>query len=762
MILLCTVLVLLPSMSIYFAMYYSMSRVFTAEVERRIRNELDITVHDFANAMSELQYRIEALLTDTYMDRNLFFPRTNMLEETHGPYSDDELQLLPDYVEAKHYIVNSLLDLERGFDFIQSIYLYNEGYSDLVYDTGRVVRRFEDFYDTDWHTAIADNVSTQRIMEYREYADPFGVRREAITVVYRRNGIWLVINISPQALLDVNLQNSRMQCRRFLLKRSLGKVISADMYRQDAVGSVLADYILGSQMSDGQYEVINVAEGNQLAVYADAPYTGWMFVHVVPMADLDESLRLMRRTATLAIPLSLLLVILLVPLFTKSMYSPIKTLVRIARSGQHADGTFPRFSDIAVVANRMGALRAENRTLVQRLEVALPASKERFLSHLLRFDVEDMERTREQYHFYGCSFPEYEYRVVIFQLLDDRVGDSSEHDIYIYRLFLRECADRLLGEERRGFAVEGPDDQVLIAFHMPQQCDEELSEFIHSLVSEIRKEIDNRFFIAVGETAPHIYSLEISYRSAMQALDYKKIRDSGSIVYFDRIPHGSGTQAEKLSDYEQKLTKAFYDGDVPEIRRILDSVFGTIVAYQDDLSVEDVSIFYERMLSVICDAAEKRSTSAVKDFRPLRYADILQRGHREEIRVFLRNLAEHAMALGTDRQLDQIPVAVRAAREYVEENFNDPRLCLQSVADHVNLNPAYLSRLFKETLGSKFTNYVTALRMQQAMELLKTTAFRIYEIASLAGYPNGTYFTSVFKKHIGMTPEEYRNSTYTA
>lgn len=81
-------------------------------------------------------------------------------------------------------------------------------------------------------------------------------------------------------------------------------------------------------------------------------------------------------------------------------------------------------------------------------------------------------------------------------------------------------------------------------------------------------------------------------------------------------------------------------------------------------------------------------------------------------------------------------------------------LTLASVAERVHLSPQYLSRLFGETVGKSFNDYITDVRMENARRLISEKAYRVYEVAEMVGIPNYRYFSTVFKKYYGVSPRE--------
>lgn len=85
-------------------------------------------------------------------------------------------------------------------------------------------------------------------------------------------------------------------------------------------------------------------------------------------------------------------------------------------------------------------------------------------------------------------------------------------------------------------------------------------------------------------------------------------------------------------------------------------------------------------------------------------------------------------------------------------------ISLKDVADVVNLNPNYISQMFKKATGTTFTKYLTDLRIKNAQNLLLQTTDSINEISLKTGFNDYFYFLKIFKKYTGKTPSEYRST----
>lgn len=101
-------------------------------------------------------------------------------------------------------------------------------------------------------------------------------------------------------------------------------------------------------------------------------------------------------------------------------------------------------------------------------------------------------------------------------------------------------------------------------------------------------------------------------------------------------------------------------------------------------------------------------------------------------------------------------LSIRAAR-YIRKGYYRP-LDLTSIADHLHVNPTYLSHIFKRDMGVGLTQYITRIRMEQAQRLLRETDQKVAQIAQDVGLSDPRYFNTVFKRQTGATPTEYREA----
>ncbi|MGF9698483.1 response regulator transcription factor [Paenibacillus sp. MABNR03] len=99
---------------------------------------------------------------------------------------------------------------------------------------------------------------------------------------------------------------------------------------------------------------------------------------------------------------------------------------------------------------------------------------------------------------------------------------------------------------------------------------------------------------------------------------------------------------------------------------------------------------------------------------------------------------------------------VRRARQLIQEGYADRDLTLESLASRLQVSAVYLSRVLKKELNDSFVTLVTHTRIRKAVQLLDSTALPIHSIAERVGYDTQHYFSTAFKKTMGISPAQYR------
>lgn len=141
----------------------------------------------------------------------------------------------------------------------------------------------------------------------------------------------------------------------------------------------------------------------------------------------------------------------------------------------------------------------------------------------------------------------------------------------------------------------------------------------------------------------------------------------------------------------------------------------------------------------------------------------------ETLERAVKKWKEEALArrtIGSLGDVETIPVrssvppsmsSMMKIEEYLRANYQQD-ITLQEIADRFYLSREHISRKFKQEYHETITDYVMRIRMEKAKDLLANPNLKIYEIAYHIGYQNEKYFSKVYKKFFGVTPNEYRST----
>ncbi len=126
-----------------------------------------------------------------------------------------------------------------------------------------------------------------------------------------------------------------------------------------------------------------------------------------------------------------------------------------------------------------------------------------------------------------------------------------------------------------------------------------------------------------------------------------------------------------------------------------------------------------------------------------------------EVYSYFKMLTQSIFVMQKNEQISKEEELVMRIKSYVRTNICS-ELTLVRIAENVSYNTSYISRLFKRVEGQNLFEYIYQMKISKAMKLLSATNKTIQDISKELGYDSPQYFSTVFKKKLGVTPHEYR------
>lgn len=256
----------------------------------------------------------------------------------------------------------------------------------------------------------------------------------------------------------------------------------------------------------------------------------------------------------------------------------------------------------------------------------------------------------------------------------------------------------------------------------------------------------------------YMFSGLISDSRQQLLINQNKLHQQSRISETIQMYKTSGEAVTNTYPYEteQRLITKLKTGDVPQAKALLNELLG-YVFFSGGSNLEIVKSRAIEICALLSRAAIEggaTSDSILKVNNQLLTA-IPASKNMDDLCYKL----QEAIDVFNDCMFEAIPSAnnelVKKAIRYISRNYARS-VTLESVAEHVHLNPSYFSTMFRQSTGSSFKEYLNMVRVEESKRLLANTDYSLIDIAVATGFQDQSYFSKVFKKYTGITPGQYR------
>lgn len=310
-------------------------------------------------------------------------------------------------------------------------------------------------------------------------------------------------------------------------------------------------------------------------------------------------------------------------------------------------------------------------------------------------------------------------------------------------------ADAAIPMPYRSVAFPNGDEWVAVVFHYELPADS-LWERL-----ELRSPHMNGT-VGSGLTYPEVKDAGRSCKEALRALRYGLFLEEKGWTRFEHaeesesFPEGLSEREEELVFFLRTGNREALSGHLEAVKRWMESE-----RLNPDLAERE-------LLKLAYLGLQVAKESGLKNERQAGHAETVPHRElggmrtRDEMFRWLGSYLGKLMDGMAESKRTSKHGAVDKALAFIEKNY-DRDLTLQEVAEHVGMNATYFSLLFKEKVGHSYIKHVTRLRLEQAKVLLRR-GLKVNEASEKVGYYNYRHFTELFKKHVGLTPGQYRES----
>jgi two-component system response regulator YesN len=284
-----------------------------------------------------------------------------------------------------------------------------------------------------------------------------------------------------------------------------------------------------------------------------------------------------------------------------------------------------------------------------------------------------------------------------------------------------------------------------------------LSNLLERFKMEMRRILEITSTISIGSSYVSLCEISHSYLQALKALDYKVISGPDSIIHIDDINIINNDPFIYPHDKENLVLKSLSEGNEVQLRDAVSSFFTELE--NRNCKKHHLRIAVMELFSVVTRKFMDLGLDIHKliDQELLDLYKILERFDTvSEIRNWMTNLVVYFAGELRNKRQSTVKSVVTLVQDYITANYMNPDISLNSIAEHVYLNSAYLSKMYKKETGENYLEFLTRLRIDKAKYLLRTTHTRTSDVGNMVGYPNPQYFATIFRKNTGLTPVDFR------
>jgi two-component system response regulator YesN len=290
--------------------------------------------------------------------------------------------------------------------------------------------------------------------------------------------------------------------------------------------------------------------------------------------------------------------------------------------------------------------------------------------------------------------------------------------------------------------------------------------YLEKINEGMRTALHTRVDFGIGRLHAFPADVTLSYQEARDALRKRNLKARDTWIHSMLNPAKSPQAALTFTQYEEKINLAIRSGSIEQIEEVIGQWMDT-VKQSEIITLEQLDLWWreytvmkrrwvQQFFSGISEdkVKEMLSDDPTSVIVPLDEQGILSLSQWQQ--ELTRSIVHMSKMLLENQHKDKN--VIFEISEYLQNHYHED-VTLQEIASRFFISREYISRKFKQEFEVNLSDYLGQIRMSKAKVLLRNPHLRISQVAEMVGYQDEKYFSKVFKKLEGITPNEYRKTS---
>lgn len=300
---------------------------------------------------------------------------------------------------------------------------------------------------------------------------------------------------------------------------------------------------------------------------------------------------------------------------------------------------------------------------------------------------------------------------------------------------------------------------ILIALLSTKTETDEIVDCCKEIQFYVKKYFNFSVTVGIGEKVKELSGLKLSWQQAIQAVESRIsegnnrviIKNGRDLKKYDEVKMFLNTQEEnELKDNLRSLNKA-------RLKEILGHIFENYFYGQaiDRKTAEQICM---SLILIAIKEMEQCQISAKEILQQdyLYYNEISKYETLKDLELWIKTIYNKTLYAIEAQRSNKYKSIVTIGMDYARKHYSESIL-VADIAEVVCVTPNYFSKIFKEETGENFTEWFNKYRIEMAKKIMITQPVsKIYQIAEEVGFSDYKYFTYIFKKYTGYTPNTYK------